>query len=307
MLKGHVFNKQVFESPMFALFLDTFLNGKCGIVEKYNNGMSITTSAAGVSISSGVAFIKGRIVEEDSSTSISVSNDTSNPYCKLVIEIDLSKQNTDESLNQAYYKIVRSASDYPDLIKEDISLGKGNVYQFELARFKTSADGITDFQDTRTFLDFATIYDIIPRAIISAKIKKVDLSNYLDVSQGQAITLEEAKSVDSTKFSFDGSNSISIGKGVKKALISVYCNFETEGADYIALSKNGKKITDDGVIYNRSDWNKSDYSLKALIVQSYLLDVTENDKITLTMVKDSPNMATYISIYGGYLTIQAVE
>ena len=35
MLKGHVFAKQIFGNQIFALFINTFLNGKNGISNNY--------------------------------------------------------------------------------------------------------------------------------------------------------------------------------------------------------------------------------------------------------------------------------
>lgn len=35
MLKGHVFSKQLFGNPIFALFINTFLNGINGVSNNY--------------------------------------------------------------------------------------------------------------------------------------------------------------------------------------------------------------------------------------------------------------------------------
>lgn len=163
MLKGHVFSKQLFGNPIFALFINTFLNGKNGISNNYKNSMQVSYSGSSVTIDSGAVCIQGRFVEEDTSTSISV--DTDNSYCKLVIEIDLDKENTESELNQVSYKIVKGTSNYPNLTQEDIVDNNSGVYQYELARFKTTTSGITDFQDMRTFLDFDSIYAEIEQHI----------------------------------------------------------------------------------------------------------------------------------------------
>lgn len=157
MLKGHVFSKQLFGNPIFALFINTFLNGKNGISNNYKNGMQVTYSGSTLTIDSGAVCIQGRFLEEDTSTPVATG--TNNAYCKLVIEIDLDKQNTESQLNQASYKVITSASGYPNLTQTNIVKNNAGIYQYELARFKTSASGITDFQDMRTFLDFTTIYE----------------------------------------------------------------------------------------------------------------------------------------------------
>ena len=162
MLKGHVFSKQIFGNQIFALFINTFLNSKNGISNNYKNSMQVSYSGSSVTIDSGAVCIQGRFVEEDTSTSISV--DTDNSYCKLVIEINLDKENTESELNQVSYKIIKSTSSYPNLTQQDIVNNNSGIYQYELVRFRTSANGITDFQDKRTFLDFNSIYTQIQNA-----------------------------------------------------------------------------------------------------------------------------------------------
>lgn len=155
MLKGHVFSKQLFENPIFALFINTFLNGINGVSNNYKNGMQVTYSGSTLTIDSGAVCIQGRFLEEDTSTPIVAG--TNNAYCKLVIEIDLDKQNTESQFNQATYKIITSTSSYPNLTQTNIVKNVSGIYQYELARFRTTASGITDFQDMRTFLDFESI------------------------------------------------------------------------------------------------------------------------------------------------------
>lgn len=157
MLKGHVFSKQLFENPIFALFINTFLNGINGVSNNYKNGMQVTYSGSTLTVDSGAVCIQGRFLEEDTSTTIATG--TNNAYCKLVIEIDLDKQNTESQFNQASYKVITSASSYPELTQTNIVKNVSGIYQYELARFRTTASGITDFQDMRTFLDFTTIYE----------------------------------------------------------------------------------------------------------------------------------------------------
>ena len=145
MLKGHVFSKQIFGNQIFALFVNTFLNGKNGVSNNYKNGMQVTYSGSNVTIATGAACIQGRFLEEDISTTLSAG--TSSAYCKLVIEINLDKQNTENTLNQASYKIVTSSSGYPSLTQNNIVKNVSGVYQYELARFRTGSSGISSFQD----------------------------------------------------------------------------------------------------------------------------------------------------------------
>ena len=159
MLKGHVFSKQIFGNPIFALFINTFLNGRDGVSNNYKNGMQVTYGGSNVTVASGAVCIQGRFLEEDTGSTISAGTDTA--YCKLVIEVNLDLQNTESQFNQASYKIIKSASSYPNLTQTNIVKNNAGIYQYELARFRTNASGITDFQDKRTFLDFDSIYDMI--------------------------------------------------------------------------------------------------------------------------------------------------
>ena len=159
MLKGHVFSEQIFASQIFALFINTFLHGRNGVSNNYKEGMAITTTGSNIHIASGAICIQGRFLEEDSGRDI--VTDTDSQYCSLVLEINLDAVNTSDSFLQADYKIFKNASNYPVLTQNNIVKNNAGTYQYELARFRTSASGITDFQDKRTFLDFDTIWDFI--------------------------------------------------------------------------------------------------------------------------------------------------
>lgn len=156
MLKGHVFSKQLFGNPIFALFINTFLSGENGVSDNYKNGMAVTYSGSVLAIDSGAVCIQGRFLEEDTSSQVAAGTDVA--YCKLVIEIDLDKQNTESEFTQGAYKVVKSNSGYPNLTQTNIVKNNSGIYQYELARFRTTASGITDFQDKRTYLNFNTIY-----------------------------------------------------------------------------------------------------------------------------------------------------
>lgn len=159
MLKGHVFKEQVFGNHIFALFINTFLNGKNGVISNYKNGMQVTYSNNTITIQNGAVCVQGRFLEEDTDTDLDAG--TESAFCRLVIEINLDNTNTEELLTQASYKILKNTSNYPALTQTDIVNNNSGIYQFELASFKTSLNGITDFQDKRSFLDFQSIYTAI--------------------------------------------------------------------------------------------------------------------------------------------------
>lgn len=199
MLKGHVFSKQLFGNPIFALFINTFLNGIDGVSNNYKNGMEVTYSGSTVTVNSGAVCIQGRFLEEDTSTPIAVG--TNNAYCKLVIEIDLDKENTESEFVQGAYKIITSTSGYPNLTQTNIVKNVAGIYQYELARFKTTTSGITDFQDMRTFLDFDSIYSQISEEYESVLEQlEAELSS---VEDGSAYLLKSGGTADGN-FTFNG-------------------------------------------------------------------------------------------------------
>ncbi len=181
MLKGHVFSRQLFGNPIFALFINTFLNGKNGISDNYKNGMALSYSGSNVTIQSGAVCIQGRFLEEDTASTISAGTD--NAYCKLIVEIDLDKQNTEADFQQGAYKIIKGASSYPNLTQTNIVKNNAGIYQYELARFRTNANGISDFQDKRTFLDFDSIY-----SEIEAHIEDIDAGSVHVKKSGDTMT-----------------------------------------------------------------------------------------------------------------------
>jgi hypothetical protein len=157
MLKGYIFKEQTFNNEVCALIFNEYLNNTDGIFGNYKNAMAVSKNGSNVTIANGIGIIKGRAVGEDSSTTLDAG--TTEMYCKLVIEIDLDKVNTASSFLQASYKIIKSASNYPNLTQDNIIRTNSGVYQYELARFRTTANGIIDFEDRRTFLDIPTIYE----------------------------------------------------------------------------------------------------------------------------------------------------
>lgn len=165
MLKGHVFQNQTFGNQIFALFVDTFLAGQNGVINGYKNSMGLTTSGSNITIASGALCVQGRFLEEDSSTTIDAG--TTPAYCRLVLTINLDRENTSSSFLQGYYEILSGAGDYPNLTQNDIVGSNEGKYQYELARFRTSLAGITDFIDKRTFLDFDSIYEEVRDTIES--------------------------------------------------------------------------------------------------------------------------------------------
>ena len=261
MLKGHVFKEQIFGNQIFALFINTFLDGANGVSNDYKNGMQVTYNNSTLTIQSGAVCIQGRFLEEDTSTDIIAGTDTA--YCKLVIEIDLDKQNTEEELVQATYKIVKSTSGYPALTQSNIVENNTGVYQYELARFKTSLNGITDFEDRRTFLDFNSIYAKIKNDY-EAVLEELE-EELANVEDGSAYVLKtQMEGLKKGKVVYENedgtASTINITENIfdyKEAEIEYRIDFDTQdttfGSKTIPLVKSGQKsnLNDDyiGSIY----------------------------------------------------------
>lgn len=154
MLKGHTFNLQTFTSEAFALFIDKFLNGRSGVAK----GCVLSNTSNSATIGSGYFVIRGRFLQIISNNTI--SDISTNGFYSLICEIDLSKTNTAEALNQAEIKVVYNQNNYPTLTQQDIT-DEGTIYQYEFARFKVESGSITNFVDKRTFVDFDSIYDYV--------------------------------------------------------------------------------------------------------------------------------------------------
>ncbi len=250
-----------FGHEIFALFIDTFLGGKCGITN-YKQKMEITKSGSTLTIASGCTCVRGRFLEEDTSTTITVGTD--NAYCRLVIEIDLSKENTEGELVQASYKILKGTSTYPTLTQTNIVANNNGIYQFELAQFRTTSSGIVDFVDKRTYLDFKSIY-----AEITQEYKEVlkELQRELeDVENGSAYVLNSRFAV------LEGSFNISA-----KARGSTYAEFpEGFNRENCVVISIGGKFNKNTIGYSYGTNNNTGNNANATVSTNVTLGLAKN-------------------------------
>lgn len=190
MIKGFRFTNQLANAEVDARIHQEFLNKNDGIFY----GMNLSRTTNSITIDEGLCEIAGRPVAVVDTETVNVGTNTM--YCILVLEIDLSKDSTEEVFEQVNFKILESSTGYPITTKEDINVynGENNIYQLEFARFKTSSSGITDFKDTRNFLSFSGIYNQIKSdcEMIMEEIKQElenvkDGSDYLLKSSGGTV------------------------------------------------------------------------------------------------------------------------
>lgn len=186
MLIGYTFDEQLFTSEAFRKFEDIFLNKNNGVVD----GCELSNTNTTVTISDGWFVIRGALLREQGGTTLNVEQDG---YYSLVCEIDLSKENTETSLQQALFKLVRGATAYPTLTQQDITNG-GNVYQYEFARFKSTNSTISEFTDKRTFLNLDDILNEITtkvQALIDTLEQEIE-----NVKDGSAYLLKTGGTID---------------------------------------------------------------------------------------------------------------
>lgn len=154
MIKGFRFTNQLANAEVDARIHQEFLNKNDGIFY----GMNISKTNNSITISEGLCEIAGRPVAVIDSETVNVG--TENLYCLLILEIDLSKDSTKDVFNQASFKLLISSTSYPTVTQQDINKYSGteSLYQLEFARFRSGSNGISEFKDTRKFLNFSGIY-----------------------------------------------------------------------------------------------------------------------------------------------------
>ena len=174
MLKGENYTNQLYESYASRLAINTMINGECGIIDNYGNKMEVTYNNNIVTISNGMAVVKGGLIRETTYTTLNATL-TDGLYYSVVLEIDLSQTNTRQEFNQGSFKLLSNNGSYPTLQQDDISLNTNSgIYQMELARFQTSASAITNFADTRKILSYNSLIQELRSAI--SKVISEDLS-----------------------------------------------------------------------------------------------------------------------------------
>lgn len=194
MLKGENYSSQLYENWSNRLAFDTLLGGKCGIIDGFDNNMAVTISGSSISVNSGVAIVKGGIIRNTTAATLSVQLQA-NQYCSVVLEIDLSQTNTEESFVQGSLKILSQSGSYPTLTQQDIvNNTTSGIYQFELARFITTTTEIQNLTDRREYLNYDSLISELEDAIsqvLQENITAADVS-YSNTNSGLSGTTVQA-------------------------------------------------------------------------------------------------------------------
>lgn len=157
-IRGITFSKQSVSSNDDSHIYKVLLNGRKGKTK----GCTMTFGTDDIYISDGYFFAANRLIEISSIETISTPVITSGTtYCRLVFEIDLTKTNTNSTFEQGSFKVLSSASGYPDIVQEDTENG-GNVYQLPFAKFTKTINGIASFvselESIGNVADLETVY-----------------------------------------------------------------------------------------------------------------------------------------------------
>ncbi len=238
MIKGFRFTNQLSNAEVDARIHQEFLNKNDGIFY----GMELSNTNASITISEGLCEIAGRPVAVVDTETVNIGTNTS--YCLLILEIDLTRDSTQDVFEQVSFKILESSTEYPKTTQEDINIynGENSIYQLEFARFKTGSAGIVEFKDTRKFLSFSGIY-----AQIKSDCEKVmeEIKQELEnVEDGSAYVLkEDGKSLmtDSERTKLNG-----IEAGANK-----YIHPSTHSATMIEETTSKRFVSDS----EKSTWN----------------------------------------------------
>ena len=109
MINGITFPEQLMTSANFAHFMNTFLNHSNGITK----GCEISFSGINVFVQKGYFIAFGRMVQIVGTEEIPSPEVLSGKlYCKVIFEIDLSKENTTDEFNQGRFVTLTSTSAY---------------------------------------------------------------------------------------------------------------------------------------------------------------------------------------------------
>jgi len=157
LVNGITFSEQLITSENFAHFMYTFLNHANGVTK----GCGISNANGKVYVQKGYFVVFGRMVQIVGTEEIPSPEVISGQvYCKVVFEVDLSKENTAEEFIQGAFKTLTSTAGYPSVRQEDLDDG-GKVYQMPWCQYIKQAGAIKDFRDLREILDLNSIWSAI--------------------------------------------------------------------------------------------------------------------------------------------------
>lgn len=150
MIQGIEFDQQAIKAEDMAHFMRKFSGDANGITR----GCAITSDADNMYIAEGYMLIQGRQVKITGTHTVALNKvTTGEQYCRVVVEIDLSKSNTESANNQLSIKTLASSSGYPAVTQQDLEDNPTGTYQYLLAQYHTSTSGVDSFSSTAAEVD----------------------------------------------------------------------------------------------------------------------------------------------------------
>ena len=147
MISGITFDQQAIKAEDMAHFMKIFSSNAAGITR----GCTITSDSSNMYMTEGYLLIQGREIKIIGTQTIPFETvTTGEEYCSVVIEIDLSKTNTETVCNQLAIKTLTSSSGYPALTQQDLEDNPTGVYQYLLAQYHVSVSGADSFVSKTT-------------------------------------------------------------------------------------------------------------------------------------------------------------
>ena len=142
MIKGITFDEQSISSQDMAHFMRLFSRSQNGATR----GCEISHDNNNIYISEGYYLIFGRQIRIVGTQTVPIVSISSGElYCTAVLQIDLSKTNTETEFIQGTIETVTSSSGYPALTQEDLEANLLGLYQYPIASYHVTVSGIDSF------------------------------------------------------------------------------------------------------------------------------------------------------------------
>lgn len=322
MINGITFSECLITSSDFAHFMYTMLGNTDGVTK----GCEISVANDLIYVQKGYFIQSGRMVQVVGTEELATPEVQSGQlFCKVVFEIDLTKNNTADNFTQGYFKTLTSSAGYPEVTQEDMDDG-GMIYQMPWATYTKTVNGVGDFKDVRCVYDQESIWKVImdqhdeykaefeayfaeQKAVVEKMINDLEIEGFATQEEFNELSAD----VEATKKSVsDGKGLIAAAITLKKIATAATDTFAqmAENIGKIVLGSGnaakadvlaGKTFTnDDGVEYTGTMVDKSGTTQSA----TASLDAT-NSRLQMT-IPATGKYSTTSKIYAAYSSIRTL-
>lgn len=322
MINGITFSECLITSSDFAHFMYTMLGNTDGVTK----GCEISVANDLIYVQKGYFIQSGRMVQVVGTEELATPEVQSGQlFCKVVFEIDLTKNNTADNFTQGYFKTLTSSVGYPEVTREDMDDG-GMIYQMPWATYTKTVNGVGNFKDVRCVYDQESIWKVImdqhdeykaefeayfaeQKAVVEKMINDLEIEGFATQEEFNELSAD----VEATKKSVsDGKGLIAAAITLKKIATAATDTFAqmAENIGKIVLGSGnaakadvlaGKTFTnDDGVEYTGTMVDKSGTTQSA----TASLDAT-NSRLQMT-IPATGKYSTTSKIYAAYSSIRTL-